>query len=160
MLNEKAVGGIFNPGQSLAGMNIAIGDQVVSIGVDNMDTIYEKLKPYGAEVIKQTGAKNLNLFGDDAYIYMNSWDDDNDIVSYVQISGLGALRACQIGEYQYGDTLSDFADRHGEPIGIYPSDYDDSIAYEYCYCDKYGPQIVLRASDGNTIDEIDIYFAS
>lgn len=71
MLNEKAVNGVFFPGQSLSGINIAIGDQVVSIGVDNMDTIYEKLKPYEAEVLKQTGTKNLNLYDDDAYIYIH-----------------------------------------------------------------------------------------
>lgn len=89
---------------------------------------------------------------------MSSYDDDNDIVSYVQIEGLTALKACQIGEYKYGDTLTDFADRHDEPISIYNSDYDDSVAYEYRYCEEYGPNIVLRASDGNTIDEIVILF--
>mgnify|MGYP004635549573 CR=1 FL=1 len=68
MLNEKAVNGVFFPGQSLSGINIAIGDQVVSIGVDNIDNIYEKLKPYGAEITKSTGTKNLNLFDDDAIV--------------------------------------------------------------------------------------------
>ena len=40
MLNEKAVNGIFFPGQSLSSLNIAIADQVVSVGVDNIDTLY------------------------------------------------------------------------------------------------------------------------
>lgn len=156
MLNEKAVDGIFFPGQSLSGLNIAIGDQVVSIGVDNIDTLYNQFKQYGAEMSELSGSKSFQLADDDVYVYIGS--NDKGTVDYVQIEGLTALKACQIGEYQYGDTLSDFADRHGEPISIYNSDYGDSIAYTYCYCEEYGPEIVLRASDGNTIDDITIYF--
>ena len=156
MLNEKAVGGIFNPGQSLAGMNIAIGDQVVSIGVDNIDTLYNQFKQYGAEMSELSGSKSFQLVDDGAYVYIGS--DDDGTVDYIQIEGLTALKTCQIGEYQYDDTLSDFADRHGEPISIYHSDYDDSVTYTYYYCKEYGPELELRASDGNTIDEIDIYF--
>lgn len=156
MLNEKAVGGIFNPGQSLVGMNIAIGDQVVSIGVDTIDNLYNQFKQYGAEMSELSGSKSFQLYDDDAYVYIGS--DDNGTVDYVQIEGLTALKACQIGEYQYGDTLSDFAGRHGEPISIYHSDYGDSVTYTYYYCKEYGPELELRASDGNTIDEITIYF--
>ena len=68
------------------------------------------------------------------------------------------MKACQISEYKYGDTLADFADRHGEPISIYNSDYGDSVMYTYYYGEEYGPEIVLRASDGSMIDEITIYF--
>lgn len=156
MLNEKAVNGIFFPGQSLAGLNIAIGDQVVSIGVDNIDTLYNQFKQYGAEMSELPGSKSFQLYDDDIYVYIAS--DDDGTVDYVQIEGLTALKACQIGEYKYGDTLTDFADRHGEPISIYNSDYGDSVMYTYCYCKEYGPEIVLRASDGNTIDEITILF--
>lgn len=156
MLNEKAVNGIFNPGQSLSGLNIAIGDQVVSIGVDNIDTLYNQFKQYGAEMSEMPGSKSFQLYDDNIYVYIAS--DDDGTVDYVQIEGLTALKACQIGEYKYGDTLTDFADRHGEPISIYNSDYGDSVMYTYCYCKEYGPEIVLRASDGNTIDEITILF--
>lgn len=156
MLNEKAVNGIFNPGQSLSGLNIAIGDQVVSIGVDNIDTLYNQFKQYGAEMSELSGSKSFQLADDDVYVYVGS--NDEGTVDYVQIEGLTALKACQIGEYKYGDTLTDFADRHGEPISIYNSDYGDSIMYTYYYGEEYGPEIVLRASDGNTIDEITIYF--
>lgn len=157
MLNEKAVDGIFFPGQSLAGLNIAIGDQVVSIGVDNIDTLYNQFKKYGAEMSEMPGSKSFQLYDDDVYVYIAS-DDDDGIVDYVQIEGLTALKACQIGEYKYEDTLTDFADRHGEPISIYNSDYDDSIMYTYYYGEEYGPEIVLKASDGSTIDEITINF--
>lgn len=156
MLNEKAVNGIFFPGQSLSGMNIAIGDQVVSIGVDNIDTLYNQFKQYGAEMLESSSSKSFQLVDDDIYVYIAS--DDDGTVDYVQIEGLTALKACQIGEYKYGDTLADFAARHGDPISIYNSDYGDSIEYTYCYCEEYGPEIVLRASDGNIIDEITIYF--
>lgn len=157
MLNEKAVNGIFFPGQSLSALNIAIADQVVSIGVDNIDTLYNQFKQYGAEMSELSGSKSFQLYDDDAYVFMSS-DNDDDTVDYVQIEGLTALKACQIGEYKYGDTLTDFADRHGEPISIYNSDYGDSVMYTYYYGEEYGPEIVLRASDGSTIDEITIYF--
>lgn len=156
MLNEKAVNGIFFPGQSLSALNIAIADQVVSVGVDNIDTLYNQFKQYGAEMLESSSSKSFQLADDDIYVYVGS--DDDGTVDYVQIEGLTALKACQIGEYKYGDTLTDFADRHGDPISIYNSDYGDSIEYTYCYCEEYGPEIVLRASDGNIIDEITIYF--
>lgn len=156
MLNEKAVNGIFFPGQSLSALNIAIADQVVSVGVDNIDTLYNQFKQYGAEMLESSSSKSFQLADDDIYVYVGS--DDDGTVDYVQIEGLTALKACQIGEYKYGDTLTDFADRHGDPISIYNSDYGDSIEYTYCYCEEYGPEIVLRASDGSIIDEITIYF--
>lgn len=156
MLNEKAVNGIFFPGQSLSALNIAIADQVVSVGVDNIDTLYNQFKQYGAEMLESSSSKSFQLADDDIYVYVGS--DDDGTVDYVQIEGLTALKACQIGEYKYGDTLNDFADRHGDPISIYNSDYGDSIEYTYFYCKEYGPEIVLRASDGNIIDEITIYF--
>lgn len=156
MLNEKAVNGIFFPGQSLSALNIAIADQVVSVGVDNIDTLYNQFKQYGAEMLESSSSKSFQLADDDIYVYVGS--DDDGTVDYVQIEGLTALKACQIGEYKYGDTLTDFADRHGDPISIYNSDYGDSIEYTYFYCKEYGPGIVLRASDGSVIDEITIYF--
>ena len=156
MLNEKAVNGIFFPGQSLSALNIAIADQVVSVGVDNIDTLYNQLKQYGAEMLESSSSKSFYLADDDIYVYVGS--DDDGTVDYVQIEGLTALKACQIGEYKYGDTLTDFADRHGDPISVYNSDYGDSIEYTYFYCKEYGPGIVLRASDGSVIDEITIYF--
>ena len=156
MLNEKVVNGIFFPGQSLSSLNIAIADQVVSVGVDNIDTLYNQFKQYGAEMLESSSSKSFQLADDDIYVYVGS--DDDGTVDYVQIEGLTALKACQIGGYKYGDTLSDFADRHGDPISIYNSDYSDSIEYTYCYCEEYGPEIVLRASDGSIIDEITIYF--
>lgn len=156
MLNEKAVNGIFFPGQSLSALNIAIADQVVSVGVDNIDNLYNQFKQYGAEMLESSSSKSFQLADDDIYVYVGS--DDDGTVDYVQIEGLTALKACQIGEYKYGDTLTDFADRHGDPISIYNSDYGDSVEYTYCYCEEYGPEIVLRASDGSIIDEITIYF--
>lgn len=157
MLNEKAVGGIFNPGQSLAGINIAIGDQVVSIGIDNIDTIYEKLKPYGAETMEQPNdRKSIVLSSGDNYILIGS--DDDGIVDLLQIEGSEALKVCQIGEYKYGDTLDDFTARHGEPGDSYESEYDGRVDYIYYYGDKSGQSMWLQASDGHTIDEITLFF--
>ena len=112
MLNEKAVDDVFFPGQSLSGLNIAIGDQVVSIGVDDIDSTYERFKSFGAEM-QSDGSKSFTISYGNGYIFVGSNNDGK--IDYINVVGLEALKVCNISWYQYGDTMDSFIARHGDP---------------------------------------------
>lgn len=151
-LNEPAVDGILNLGQSMSDINITIAGQVISIGVDSLDSAYKKLKIYGAKMQHQNNLRYLIRRYGDAYIDIQSNSDE--IVDYIQINGLRALKNCRIDGYQYGDTLDDFIARHGEPG--YRDEYKGNPYYRYYYDDTYMRCMDISASDGHTIDKIEV----
>lgn len=112
MLNEPAVNGILNIGQSLPYVNITIAGQVISIGVDSLDSIYKKFKIYGAKM-QSDGSKSFTISYGNGYIFVGSNNDGK--IDYINVVGLEALKVCNISWYQYGDTVNSFIARHGDP---------------------------------------------
>lgn len=155
MLNEPAVIGILNLGQNMSALNITISGQVISIGVDDLDSTYKKLKIYGAKMRHQNNIKSLVISDKGVFIYIGSRKDG--IINYIQINGLLALNLCQIDGYYCGDTLSDFIARHGKPGNSYEDENNDNLYYTYYCDDTCMSQMDISASDKNTIDSIKIF---
>lgn len=154
MLNEPAVDGILNLGQSMSDINITIAGQVISIGVDDLDSAYKKLKIYGAKMQHQNNKRYLIKRYGDAYIYIGGNSDE--IINFIEINGLRALKSCKIGWYQYGDTMDSFIARHDE---LGDRDKYNGVDCITCYGDNTYKQVIqLSASDGHTIDEVAILF--
>ena len=158
MLNEPAVYGILNLGQSMSDINITISGQVISIGVDDLDSAYKKLKIYGAKMQHQNNRRYLIIhYGIDGndHIFING---TNGIIEYVQVTGLRALKCCRIDGYKYKDTLDDFMARHGKPGNRFEDRDSGKLYYKYYYDDTRRRFMTISASDDYTIDEIEVFF--
>lgn len=156
VLNEPAVNGILNLGQNMSDINITIAGQVISIGVDDLDSAYKKLKIYGAKMQHQNNRRYLIIhYGIDGndHIFING---TNGIIDYVQVTGLRALKCCRIDGYKYKDTLDDFIARHGKPGDR--DEYEGNPYYRYYYDDTCRRFMDISASDGQTIDKIEVFF--
>lgn len=157
MANLKATDGIFFPGQELTFIRFAVGDQAITLNVDTLDQVYNKLQKYGAVLNTDLGSPSVTITEDNAYIFINGQSDSN-IVNYVSAQYPDALQAVYIPGYEYGDTLSSFVEKHGEPAYVYKQDSDSYTQYTYYYCNSYGQSIELDAPDGNTIAEVRLSF--